>query len=361
MTFLILLVANVKLIYRNRQALFWSLAFPIMFLVILGLSFGGDGGSAVTIGVVDRAQDEVSERLLDELGSLEFIDVELWQDESEAREAVGDDGLYMLLVIPPDLAASVASGRPVSFALIYDQGSSASGLFLGAVERYLDQVNLSLAGAPRLLTIDPQGLLLADQVTFLDFLLPGLVAMGIMTASIFGISSAMASYREQRILRRLLVAPVQARDFFGAMVVAYLMLAIVQAIIIFAAGILLFGLTVNGNPGYIALLILLGNAIFFGIGFIVGSVASSVQAAAGLGNAVIWPMMLLAGVFFETDQFPHALRVAVEYLPLTPMVDSLRGVVLDSRSILDFPGELALMGVWIAVTTTIALRVLRST
>ena len=360
MTFGVLFSANVKLIYRNRQALFWSLAFPLLFLVILGLSFGGDGGSPATIGVVDRAQDEVSERLLDELDSLEFIDVELWQDESEAREAVGDDGLYMLLVIPPDLAASVASGRPVSFALVYDQGSSGSGLFLGAVERYLDQVNLSLAGAPRLLTIDRQGVL-ADQVTFLDFLLPGLVAMGIMTASIFGISSAMASYREQRILRRLLVAPVQARDFFGAMVVAYLMLAIVQAIIIFAAGILLFDLTVNGNPGYIALLILLGNAIFFGIGFIVGSVASSVQAAAGLGNAVIWPMMLLSGVFFETDQFPHALRVAIEYLPLTPMVDSLRGVVLDSRSILDFPGELALMGVWIAVATTIALRVLRST
>ena len=157
------------------------------------------------------------------------------------------------------------------------------------------------------------------------------------------------------------MAPVRARDFFTAMVVAYLMLAIVQATIIFAAGVLLFGLTVNGNPGYIALLILLGNAIFFGIGFIVGSVARSVQAAAGLGNAVIWPMMLLAGVFFETDQFPYALRVVVKYLPLTPMVDSLRGVVLDSRSILDFPGELALMGVWIAVTTTIALRVLRST
>ena len=354
MTFGVLFSANVKLIYRNRQALFWSLAFPLLFLVILGLSFGGDGEVAATIGVVDRAQDEVSERLLDELDSLKFIDVELWQDESEAREAVADDDLYMLLVIPPDLAASMASGRPVSFTLVYDQGSSASGLFLGVVERYLDQVNL------RLLTLDPQGVL-ADQVTFLDFLLPGLVAMGIMTASIFGISAAMASYRERRILRRLLAAPVRARDFFGAMVAAYLMLAIVQATIIFAAGVLLFGLTVNGNPGYIALLILLGNAIFFGIGFIVGSVASSVQAAAGLGNAVIWPMMLLAGVFFETDQFPYALRVAIEYLPLTPMVDSLRGVVLDSRSILDFPGELALMGVWMAVTTAVALRVLRST
>ena len=360
MTFRVLFWTNVKLIYRNRQALFWSLAFPLLFLVILGLSFGGDGGSAAAIGVVDRAQDEVSKLLLDELDSLESVEVILREDEAAAREEVRNNDLYMLLVIPPGLAASVASGTPVSFTLVYDQGSSASGLFMGIVQRYLDQLNLSLAGAPRLLTLDPQGVL-ADQVTFLDFLLPGLVAMGIMTASIFGISSAMASYREQRILRRLLVAPVRARDFFTAMVVAYLMLAIVQATIIFAAGVLLFGLTVNGNPGYIALLILLGNAIFFGIGFIVGSVARSVQAAAGLGNAVIWPMMLLAGVFFETDQFPYALRVVVKYLPLTPMVDSLRGVVLDSRSILDFPGELALMGVWIAVTTTIALRVLRST
>ena len=89
-----------------------------------------------------------------------------------------------------------------------------------------------------------------------------------------------------------------------------------------------------------------------------GSVAGSVQAAAGLGNAVSLPMMFLSGVFFPTDGLPRVLATAVEYLPLTPMVDSLRGVVLDSQSILDFPGELALLGIWIAVTTAIALRVL---
>ena len=360
MTFGVLLLANVKLIYRNRQALFWSLAFPLIFLVIFGLFFGGDQASTVTIGVVDRAQDEVSERLLSELEKLESIEVEAWQDASAAREAVGDNDLDLLLVIPPDLAESLASRRPVSFTLVYDQGSPASGLYLGVVQRYLDQVNLTLAGAERLLTLDPQGVL-ADQLTYLDFLLPGLVAMGIMIASLLGISSTMASYREQRILRRLLVAPVRARDFFGSMVVAYLMLAIVQAVIIFAVGILLFGINVSGNPGSIAVLIVMGNAIFLALGFIVGSVAGSVQAAAGLGNAVSLPMMFLSGVFFPKDGLPDVLRVAVEYLPLTPMVDSLRGVVLDSQSLLEFPGELALLGVWIVVTTGVALRVFKFT
>ncbi len=360
MTFLILLVANVKLIYRNRQALFWSLAFPLIFLVIFGLFFGGDQSSTVTIGVVDRAQDEVSERLLEELDSLESVEVVTREDEPAAREEVSDNDLDLLLVIPPGLTAALASGQQVSFTLVYDQGSPAAGLYLGVVQRYLDQVNLTLAGAPRLLTLDPQGVL-ADRLTYLDFLLPGLVAMGIMTASIFGISSAMASYREQRILRRLMVAPVRARDFFGAMVVAYLMLAIVQAVIIFAVGMTVFGISVSGNPGSIALLVILGNAIFLAIGFIVGSVAGSVQAAAGLGNAVSLPMMFLSGVFFPKDGLPDVLRVSVEYLPLTPMVDSLRGVVLDSQSILEFPGELALLGAWIVVTTGVALRVFKFT
>ena len=360
MTFGVLFLANVKLIYRNRQALFWSLAFPLIFLVIFWLFFGGDQGSTTSIGVVDRAQDEVSERLLDELDSLESVEVVPREEESAARKEVSDNDLDLLLVIPPGLTAALASGRPVSLTLVYDQGNPASGLYLGVVQRYLDQVNLSLAGAPSLLTLDLQGVL-ADQFTYLDFLLPGLVAMGIMTASIFGISSAMASYREQRILRRLLAAPVRARDFFGAMVLAYLLLAIVQAIIIFGVGISLFGITVNGNPGFIAIFVILGNAIFLAIGFIVGSVAGSVQAAAGLGNAISLPMMFLSGVFFPKDGLPDVLRVAVEYLPLTPMVDSLRGVVLDSRSILEFPGELALLGAWIVVTTAVALRVFKFT
>ena len=360
MTFGVLLVANVKLIYRNRQALFWSLAFPLIFLVIFGLFFGGDQASTVTIGVVDRAQDEVSERLLEELEGLESVRLAMREDESAAREEVADNDLDLLLIIPAGLTGALASREQVSFTLVYDQGSPASGLYLGVVQRYLDQVNLTLAGAPSLLTLDPQGVQ-ADRLTYLDFLLPGLVAMGIMMASLFGISSAMATYREQRILRRLLVAPVRARDFFGAMVVAYLMLAIVQAVIIFAFGMTVFGISVSGNPGYIAILILMGNAIFLGLGFIVGSVAGSVQAAAGLGNAVSLPMMFLSGVFFPKDGLPSPLRAAVEYLPLTPMVDSLRGVVLDSQSILEFPGELALLAAWIVVTTGVALRVFKFT
>lgn len=360
MTFFVLLGANLKLIYRNRQALFWSLAFPILFLFIFGLFFGGDSAQSATIGVIDKADDELSRQFISNLDSLELIEVHPREDESIARQEVRDNDLDLLLIIPAGISESVASQQAATLTLVYDQGSPAAGLYQGVVHRYVDQANLALAGASVLLSLDSQGVL-AEQFSYLDFLLPGLVAMGVMTASIFGISSAMATYRAQRILRRLLVAPVRARDFFSAMVVAYLILALAQAVLIFSLGMSVFGVSVHGDPLSIAVLVILGNAIFLAIGFIVGSVATSVEAAAGIGNAVSLPMMFMSGVFFPSDGLPGPIAKAVEFLPLTPMVDGLRGVVLDSHSVLDFPGELALLGVWVAVTSAIALRVLRFT
>ena len=86
-----LTIANLKMIVRNRQALFWALAFPVVMLGIFGL-VGGFRGSTVTIGVVDYANDALSKRLIDSLSDVPDFEVEVRADEEAAREAVRDGG-----------------------------------------------------------------------------------------------------------------------------------------------------------------------------------------------------------------------------------------------------------------------------
>ena len=157
----------------------------------------------------------------------------------------------------------------------------------------------------------------------------------------------------------MLATPLKIRTFFLAQIVSYLLLSIVQASVIMAAGIILFNGHIYGNWLWLFLLVIIGNIIFLNIGFIVGGIVRNVAAAAGLGNAVAVPMMFFSGVFFPTENLPRILEVSVRYLPLTPMLTAMRGVALEAKNFWAYPTELALLGAWIVLTAVIAVRVFK--
>ena len=183
------------MIVRNRQALFWALAFPVVMLGIFGL-VGGFRGSTVTIGVVDYANDALSKRLIDSLSDMPDFEVEVRDDEEAAREAVRDGDLGYLLVIPSkDWSRWLRVSPPVSLTLVYDEGLL-GGSVVVEIERFLDRINLELAGASTRLKLRKEGAL-SEDLSFIEFLLPGLALWGIMSNSIIGLAASMATYRER--------------------------------------------------------------------------------------------------------------------------------------------------------------------
>ena len=352
-----LTVANLKMITRNRQSLFWALAFPLIFVVVFGVFFR-DSDSTTSIAVIDHAQDDVSRQLISGLKKLDGLRVIEKEDERLARDEVKEGDLPYLLVIPDGLMATVNSSQPASITVVYDDSSPISDVVLVLIQRFIDQANLELANAPRRLALEVQGVAI-HRVNFLDFVLPGLAIWGVMSFSVIGLATTISSYREKKMLTRILATPLSVRTFFVAQVLAYLVLALVQASIILSVGAFVFGASVEGNLLVIGLLVLIGNLIFLNLGFIVGSYAKTVQAASGLGNAVVLPLMFFSGVFFPTDNLPLILRTVVEYLPLAPMLEAFRGVILEARPLTDFPIPLLILAGWLMGTALLAVKTFR--
>ena len=98
-----LFIANLKMIYRNRQALFWALVFPLLFVVIFGL-FQFDQPPTVDLAIVDHAGDELSESLVKSLEGVEFLELDAGRDEEAARQALADGDVGYVLIIPEGLA-----------------------------------------------------------------------------------------------------------------------------------------------------------------------------------------------------------------------------------------------------------------
>ena len=140
-----LTLANLKMIVRNRQALFWALAFPLIFVVVFGL-FNLDGSPNTAILVVDHAQDQVSRGLVDSLSTLENFTVNERQDETAARKDLEDGEFRYLLLIPQGLAENVSQQPedPIRITLLYDRASSSAPIILALVRRYVAEANKRL-------------------------------------------------------------------------------------------------------------------------------------------------------------------------------------------------------------------------
>ena len=357
---LALILANLKMIYRNRQALFWAMAFPLIFVVIFGL-FRLDEPPDVNILVIDQSQDALSKGLIASLSAIAGYKLEERQDEAKARQEVKDGDKGYLLIIPEGMASLLekrTNQEPVNVTLVYDRTSQTAPSIIATVQRFIEEANKQIVQAPTLLALQPEGIQ-SRKLTYFDFLLPGLVGMGVMTYSIIGIASVITLYREQKILKRILATPLKVRTFFIAQIISYLLLSVLQSIVIVGAGILLFKAHVYGNFLGLLLLVVIANIVFLNLGFIVGAIARNVRAADGLGNAVSMPMMFLSGTFFPTDLLPGFLAKAVKFLPLSPMLDAMRGVALDAKPFWDYPGELAILGGWIVVSSIVAIRMFK--
>ena len=359
-------LANLKMMVRNRQGLFWALIFPLLLVVVFGL-FDFRGVAATRFAVLDYSGGPNAERLRGMLGEIDLLEVEDlaptdFDVQAQARREIRDGDLGYLLVIPPgvdDPAAQAHVGDIVPVTLVYaTHNPERNQLIERAV--YSMVVEIRTLGEPVL----PQRLVNSEvidapEVDYFDTVLLGLLGLGIMTNSIISIAVRISTYRNQAVLKRLLATPLPVWKFFAGEIIAHLLLAIVQALIILAVGMFVFGGEIHGNLGWVLLIVLLGTIVFLNIGFILSAWARNPGAASGMGNAVAVPMMFLAGTFFSTASLPWLLPHVATVVPLTPMLDALREVAIYSEPLWETWPHLAALGAWAIATALIAVRVFR--
>ncbi len=353
-----LFLANLRMMLRNRQTLFWALIFPLIFVAVFGL-VDFEGAGTANLAVIDLADTETSRDIALEMGGLELLEVDdAYTSQQEALEAIDDGDLDYLLVLPAGLGDAAADDvSPVG--LYYDQANlQENELVLGVLYNLAAQANMTLASTPQAVRVVPQAVS-ARQVKYFDLVLVGLVGMGLMVHSVIALGVKVSSYRSQAIFKRILVTPLPVRNYFVSEVLAHLLLAMVQTAVILAVGVWIFGGNLGSGVWLLFPIAALGNVVFLNLGFIVASYSNNGAAASGMGNAITLPLMFLSGVFWASDSLPGFLPDVVRFLPLTPMLDAMRDVAIHDSSLWATWPELSLLVGWIAVTAAVAVRVFR--
>ncbi|MFZ2631523.1 MAG: ABC transporter permease [Desulfosalsimonadaceae bacterium] len=348
-----LISAHFKDIIRHPAVIFWGIIFPILMSLGLGVAFTRKPDIIRQVAVI--GQEHAASPMSSSPGASSGKDARMIADFLEHHaEKMKSEGsgkpAYHITIKDEKLGNTTFVFRETTWdqAMVLLKRGNLSVVMSesnGRIEYHFDPLNpdaqfayFRLAGivngqaAPAIDNIRP---LTVSGTRYIDFLVPGLMAMGIMMSCMWGMSYGMIDKRSKKLLRRMVATPMKKSYFLMALMTVRIVMNAIEASLLFLFAWLAFHITIQGSMLGLVAIFLSGNIAFGGIAIFVSSRTDNTEIGNGLVNAVVMPMMVLSGIFFSYHNFPDWSIPVIRKLPLTLLADGLRGVFIEGAGFSD--------------------------
>ena len=324
-----LVTAEFKGFFRNP-----GIGFPLIIATILGFAFSKKQEVNRNVGVVISDSDKTTLESLqnkipdnDSYAKFTFIPMSL--EEAKLAMKRGKIALYM------EKYSQVRKVPFKGYRYYFDSNNSESYLTYLLLDRMLIGVKNPTNQVTQLSSKGDR---------YIDFLIPGLLALGIMNSCLWGTAWSLMDMRSKKLLRRIISTPLRKPVFLFSHFLARSVLSSIEYLILILFSYFVFSVEVQGSILGLFILFLCGNFAFSGIAIFASSRATNSQIANGVINAISFPMMLLSGIFFSYHNFPDWATSIIRFFPLTLLADSIRAVYIEGANLISigFPSLILL-------------------
>ena len=303
MRFLHQIQARNKQFYRDREAMAWNFAFPILVVLGFGFMFSGGEKDLFKVGAIGA----ISGHPFSQTQHVQFV---AYANESEALSRLRRHQL--------DLVVSVQSSQ------YWINESSPKG--------YLTERLLLASQNPASGTTPSEmkrATVTGSEIRYVDWLISGLLALNMMFNALFGVGYVLVRYRKTGVLKRLKATPLGPFEFLASQLISRYLLIVAVTTTVYVGCHLLLHFRMEGS--YLDLFVVLsGGAICLSsMGLMIASRTSSEELAGGLLNLASWPMMFLSGVWFSLEGADPWVRTVAKVFPLTPVIDAARLIMTE--------------------------------
>ncbi len=339
-----LVSARLREFYREPEAVFWVYVFPLLMTIALGIAFRNQPIERFKVDVCRGSRAAELEQLL---GQDERFDLTVHDTNTCFQR---------LRTGKTDVVVAASDSATTQYEYHFDPTRPGSQVARHAVDDAIQR------GAGR---TDPVAVSNVERSEpggrYIDFLVPGLLGMGLMGGGLWGVGFVTVDMRIRNLLKRFVATPMKKSHFLAALMISRMSGMVPEVLVLLTFSWLVFGVVVRGSLVAVTVLIVLGAVMFSGIGLLVASRARTLEAVSGLMNFVMLPMWLMSGIFFSPERFPQILQPFIKLLPLTPLIAALRAVILDATPLTSLTIELLIMVGWTVVSFALALKWFRWT
>ncbi len=320
-------------VYREKSTMFFTLAFPIILILLFGTIFMSQDNLNFHLCVQDLDQSKSSKKAVEELGQSGKFKITRVDPAVNAAQYVRDNKVDLVLVIPKGLEKTLLRRKffkdftaSVTVAFIYDPSSSSVPTKMEILKGVLAGVNLEMSGVPPFIR-SVETSILSKKYKFIEFFIPGIISMAVMTLSLFGAVYTNTELRQKGIIRKLSTTPITRTEWILSDILYQFIIAAVSTTAMLLVSYTVFDVGLHINA-WLPAFVLLDVFAFVGIGMILTRFVREAQSAAAAANAISFPMMFLSGSFFPIELMPGFLQTFARTLPLYYVNEGLRAAMI---------------------------------
>jgi ABC-2 type transport system permease protein len=357
-----LIAAQFLEIIREPAVLFWGIVFPILMAWGLGIAFTQKNDITRKIAIVRYVGAEHGKSKL-------FCFLETNASKKDGQYTIGlknpklgNIRLVFVETVWKDAYTMLKKGK--INLILEDNINSIQYHFDPAsadAQMLYQQLNSMMTNGTDFYSANQTEIkpLTISGTRYIDFLIPGLLAMGVMMSATWGISYTMIERRSKKLLRRMVATPMKKSNFLIALVSVRFMMNVLEGLILFLFAWLVFGIHMQGSFSALLGVFIAGNIAFAGIAILVSSHTASPEVGNGIINALVTPMMVLSGVFFSYHNFPDWSQPVIENLPLTMLADSMRSIFNEGAGWAQVYYQIAVLSVTGLVCFVVGLKIFK--
>ena len=310
-------VAILKGFLRDKQAVFFAVIFPLMFLVLFGGVFNFSQSGKIDLVVVGDVSlvDQLSQGAKDAFE--QTFDTTRTEDRAEALTEVRKG----------DADAALDMDGQTVVVHYSDTDRVKAAMVQGTLRSFVQAANLAASGQPPAFTMEAERVE-DESLTTIQFVTPGLLGWAVAMSAAFGAAATLQGWRTSKLLRRLWLSPASTGSIVAARIMVAIVVALAQMAIFLGLATLAFGMQLTGYWWMAVPLLVAGTLSFMSLGLLAGALARSAEGAVNLANFFVLPMAFLSGSFFPLEGAPRWLDVLSRLLPLRHLNDAMLDVMV---------------------------------
>lgn len=362
-----LTVAFFREIIREPGVLFWGIIFPILMSLGLGLAFTRKGDVIRKVAVITDQQSvpngTVYTFLTERCEKGQSTDKKEWDFRYTLKNEKLGNSVFLFYEMEWEDAMKLLKRGTMNVLISSDSDSIDYHFDPMNSDAELTYLKLSHIIENRELPENVNSAeikpLTVSGTRYIDFLVPGLITMGVMMSCMWGISYGIIEKRSKKLLRRLVATPMKKSHLLLALISVRVVMNIIESIALLVFALLVFNMKIQGDITALILIYLAGNFAFAGIAVFASSHTSSTEVGNGIINFVVMPMMVLSGIFFSYQNFPDWSLGVIRALPLTMMTDGFRSIFNEGSGLVDVALPIVLLTTIGAVFFAAGLRIFK--
>lgn len=363
-------------LWRHKPRLIAILLFPIIAIVFFGYGMGGSLEN-IPIVIVEQSHGPVTDQTVAAIKNMSLYDIkEVTSDPDQAKEMVESGTVKAAIILPPDYDNLESKQAPTVILYVDSSDQLATQAIVPATQTLFARISGEI-GIQKMQIESQTGPITQNEssntlqsivntinfevdkiygdVKYMDFLIPGILAMTVMFACMGGMGRSIAGERETGELARLFMTPTSIATVVGGKIISKLITETGRALILLIVAIVLFGVTIKGSMLLTLLLLVLTALCFVGFGIMVSARAETQEDYMQMMMPFQMPMMFVSGVFYPIETMPWFFQKLAYVFPLTYANDALRAVILKGAGITEIWSDILVLLVFTLIFFTLGV------